>query len=124
MSIEADFFAHMAAAFPTVEIAYPGVNFKPTTNQWIELMVFRNESIDGASPSFTPAERGTLQAVAVTRNGSGILAPLVLADQIKAALPYGTKFTQGLQTSNTPNILTAIVAEDKIMLPVSVRYST
>lgn len=125
MSIEADFFAHMAAAFPTTPIAYPGVDFAPPrSGQWFELSVFRAQPIDGVPADFSPMLQGELQVTICDRPGTGLISLVTAADSVAAALPNGTKFNDGLRTSQTPYQLSIIIESDRIALPVSVRFST
>jgi len=123
--IESDFFAMVAAKFPALPVAYPGLNFTPpAAGYWLEPLVFRNQPIDGANPSFAPLDRGVMQITVCTRPGNGIIGLTEISDQIRSAFPKNTQFSDGLKITATPYNLTVITEDDRIMLPLSMTYST
>ena len=123
--IEQDFFAFMSAAFPTTPIAYPAIKFTPPKDgRWFELSVFRAQPLDGANTAFKPRLSGELQVMICQRTGKGIASMLQAFEDIATAMPNGTLFSEGLRTSQTPYMLSFIIDDDRVMLPVTVRFST
>ncbi len=123
--IESDFFAMVAAKFPALPVAYPGIKFTPPqSGYWLEPLVFRNQPIDGANPDFAPLDRGVLQITVCMRPGIGIVGLTNISNQIRSAFPKNTKFSDGLKITATPYNLTVITEDDRIILPVSMTYST
>ena len=129
--IESDFFAMVAAKFPALPVAYPGLVFDPVKDapgkKWLEVQVFRNVPIDGANPDFAPLDRGILQITVCVRKGVNIAHSgglLDIANQIRSAFPKNTQFSDGLKITATPYNLSVITEDDRIMLPVSMTYST
>jgi hypothetical protein len=115
----------VASKFPEMKVAFPGAKFTPPGNgEWLEVAVFRNIPIDGANPDFCPLDRGILQITVCTRPGAGILRLIRISDRVRASFPKGSEFNDGLKITTTPYNLSVITDDDRIMLPVSMSYST
>lgn len=124
MEIEQAFFASIGDAFPSLPIAYPGVNFTPpAAGQWIEVAVFRAPEANQPLGNGRGVEQGTLQIVACTRAGLGTASLLPLVLQIRSAYPKGRAFASGHRIVDNANVMSPQIEGDRLMLPVSMSYS-
>lgn len=124
--IEDDFFGALDDAALGYDIAWPGVDFEPpATGYWLEPVVIRGDGIDIGLPydsTFSP--NGTLRVGVCCRPGNGIVGLSLVAAQVIAALPKGTRFSDGSFIRSNPRAQTVIIDGDRIIMPVSMDYST
>ena len=124
--IESDFFAMVAAKFPALPVAYPGVSFEPPSGAkyWLECDVFENKPIGtGLANDSRKIPRGIVQVTVCTRPGAGVVGLREMAEKVAASFHKGTVFSGNIRTNDHPEVLRRITQDDRIMLPVSMSYS-
>lgn len=119
--------ARLADLSPAVPTSWPGVKFTPTTGSpWIRLSFnlvrVSALSLDNACDEF----RGLAQVSVFWPPGEGLVAPMGLAETIKALFPRDSDLTydgQALQITLPPAIGPAIIEPDWIQVPVSIYFA-
>lgn len=124
MEIEEAFFASVAAAFPSLPVSYPGVNFTPPDHgQWLEVTIFRSEPANQPLGNTRGVDQGIMQITVCERPGRGMIPVRNAANAVIGAYPKGYTFASFHRIVNNPYMLSVIVEPTKIMLPVSMSYS-
>lgn len=106
-----------------IPVLYPGVSGSPpSTGMWVELHIFYNDTLDYALGS-AAIEQGFLRVFACTRLGSGLLGLVALADKICGLFPKNSMINESI-IDTTPSKGGPITHEDRLIIPVTVRYKT
>lgn len=108
---------------PALTVAYPGIEFTPpATGDWIEVQAFPNETLTiGMQNTGLRELRGFFQVSACTRPGAGVMGIQAIADAVIAAFTKGTTFG-GARVERQPWCSSLLTMEDRIVIPVTVRY--
>jgi len=124
--IENDFFGALDNAALGYDIAWPGGDFSPPdSGYWLEPVVIRGDGIDIGLPydsTFSP--NGALRIGVCCRPGNGVIGLSLVAATVIAALPKGTRFSDGTFISNSPRAQSVIAETDRLIMPVTMNYST
>lgn len=124
MEIEEAFFSAVAADFPALPIAFPGVNFTPpAAENWIEVSLIRAPLAMQPLANRRGVEQGVMQIQVFTRPGLGTLALTALAVSAMNLYPMGRAFATGHRIIDNPSMLSPLVEPDRISIPISFTYS-
>lgn len=115
--------AFAAQLSPALEVAYPGVGFKPpTAGFWLELVWIPNDpqnyGIEDDGPTLL---LGLAQVNVCYRPGRGIVDGLQLAGQVVTAFGKGTTFA-GVRVTTRPWIAAVIEDPERVMHPVTIPW--
>lgn len=122
MSIESSFFDLVVAL--GYDSVFPNVTHDPAeTGYWIEVDIFRNEGIDAAIDDSVYVDQGIAQINVCTYEKNGITGAIAVADAIAAAIPKGTFITGSIVVNKRPVVLSYLVDDTKLIIPVSFQYS-
>lgn len=123
--IENDFFTVIESLNLGYPIAYTAIDFTPPQNSlWLEVKVFRNSGQDlGIAHNSSKIEEGLFQITVCDRPNKGIINMTTVANGIVAALPRGTVIGD-VYIKKQPYLMQIIDMEDRVMLPITMQYST
>ncbi len=123
-----DAFCDLVGAFaaqfsPPLQVAFPGVGFKPpTSGQWLELVWIPNETQNyGLGDDGPSLLQGLAQINVCYRPGPGIVGGLALAKQVIAAFGKGTGFA-GMRVYRKPWVASVIEDPERVMHPITIPW--
>ena len=108
------------------DIAWPGLNFTPPeSGVWLEVTFLPNRGIDdGLANDSDVVPQGIYQVMAVTRPGNGLFPVTNAAQSVIDALPKGTNISGLVRVHRHPYQGSAIKDSDRVMIPVTIEYSS
>lgn len=107
-------------------IAYPAIDFTPpASGVWLEISFFPNRGIDDLMANDSQViPQGMFQVMAVTRPGDGLFPVTNAAQSVMMAMPKGTRLADLVRTNRHPYQSDAVKEGDRVMIPVTLEYSS
>ena len=107
---------------PALPVSYPAVPFTPPDEGiWLEVVAIWNGNTNyGVAQSGPSVEVGMFRVLVMSR-GVGLVAPQEMAELVSDAFPKGSVFGTAM-TDTAPEITGPIQHDDKLMIPVTVRW--
>ena len=116
----------LIAASLGYDIAWPGLNFTPPeSGVWLEVTFLPNRGIDdGLANDSDVVPQGIYQVMAVARPGTGLFPVTNAAQSVIDSLPKGTNIAGLVRVHRHPYQGSAIKEGDRVMIPVTIEYSS
>lgn len=121
------FEKYLNALTPSIETAYEAVSFNPTSGvpyQYVQLTPWKPQNPTLGDQYFR--DTGEFQIFLCYPTGKGTGEVLARAELVRLHFKRGTTLTEGVSKiliTDTPKIAGSIIAQDRVVVPVLIRYS-